>query len=73
MIGDDEVVDEVVEGGAQVVEAVADDEAKLCRDWLGESDVHELLAALTVETTVVIVCLSLSPLRNFRIKAVQVM
>jgi len=32
MMSDDEVINEVVESGAEVMETVADDEAKLCRD-----------------------------------------
>jgi hypothetical protein len=73
MAGDDEIVDEIVEGGAEVVETVADDEAKLCRDWLGEFDVHVhvLLAALAVGMTDVSACFSLAPLTTFRIKAIQ--
>jgi hypothetical protein len=73
MMGNDKIVDEIVEGRTEVVEAVADDKAKLCRDWLGESDVHELLAALAVDMTDVAVRFSFSPLANFRLKAVQVM
>ena len=72
MAGDDEIIDEIVEGGAEVVETVADDEAKLCRDWLGESDVHVLFAALAVGMTDVSVRFSLAPLTNFRIKTIQV-
>ena len=72
-VGESEIVDEVVEGGAEVVETVADNEAKLCRDWLGEFDVHELLTAFTIDMTDVSVRFSLSPLTNFRVKAVQVM
>ena len=71
MAGDDEIIDEIVEGGAEVVETVADDEAKLCRDWLGEFDVHVLLAALAVGMTDVSACFSLAPLTTFRIKAIQ--
>ena len=71
MAGDDEIVDEIVEGGAEVVETAADDEAKLCRDWLGEFDVHVLLAALAVGMTDVSVCFLLAPLTTFRIKAIQ--
>lgn len=72
MVGDDEIIDEIVEGGGGVVETVADDEAKLCRDWLGESDVHVLFAALAVGMTDVSVRFSLAPLTNFRIKTIQV-
>ena len=72
MAGDDEIIDEIVEGGAEVVETVADDEAKLCREWLGESDVHVLFAALAVGMTDVSVRFSLAPLTNFRIKTIQV-
>lgn len=72
MAGDDEIIDDIVEGGAEVVETVADDEAKLCRDWLGESDVHVLFAALTVSITEVSVRSSLAPLTNFRIKTILV-
>jgi hypothetical protein len=68
-----EFVGKVVKGGAEVVEAIPDDEAELYRDWLGESDVHDLLTALTVEMTIVSVRVSVSPLTNFRLKAVQVM
>ena len=71
MAGDNEIVDEIVEGGAEVVETGADDEAKLCRDWLGEFDVHVLLAALAVGMTDVSACFSLAPLTTFRIKAIQ--
>ena len=71
MAGDDEIVDEIVEGGAEVVETVADDEAKLYRDWLGEFDVHVLLAALAVAMTDVSACFSLAPFTTFRIKAIQ--
>ena len=42
-----------------MVETVADDEAKLGRDWLGESDVHVLFAALAVGMTDVSVRFSL--------------
>lgn len=73
MTGDNEIVDEIVQSGAEVVETVADDETQLCGDWLRESDVHELLAALAVDMTVVSVRLSLSPLTNLSVKSVQVM
>ena len=72
VVRDREFVGEVVERGAEVVETVADDEAELWRDWIGESDVHELLAALTVDMTVVSVRVSVSPLTNLRLKTVQV-
>lgn len=72
MAGDDEIIDEIVEGGGGVVETVADDEAKLGRDWLGESDVHVLFAALAVGMTDVSVRFSLAPLTNFRVKTIQV-
>lgn len=68
-----EFVGKVVESGAEVVETVPDDKAELCRDCLGESDVDELLTALTVEMTVVSVRVSISPLTNLRLKIVQVM
>jgi hypothetical protein len=72
MAGDDEIIDEIVEGGGGVVETVADDEAKLCRDWLGESEVYVLFAALAVGMTDVSVRFSLAPLTNFCIKTIQV-
>jgi hypothetical protein len=71
--GEREFVDEVVEGGAEVVEAVADAETELCRDGLGEFEAKELLAALSVEMTDVSVRFSLSPLANLRVETVQVM
>ncbi len=55
------------------METVAGKEAKLCRDWLGEFDVHVLLVALAVGTTDVLLRFSLAPLTNFRIKTIQVM
>ena len=70
MMSDDEVVNEVVKGGAEIMETVADDEAKLCGDWLGKPDVYELLAALAVDKTDVSVRFSLSPLKNLRVKCV---
>ena len=54
------------------METVADDESQLCGDWLGESDANALLAALTVEMTLVSVRVSLAPLANLRVKAIQV-
>ena len=70
---DSEFIGKVVESGAEVVETVADDEAKLCWNWLDESDVHELLAALAVNMTDVSVRFLLCPGTNFRVKAVQVL
>jgi hypothetical protein len=72
LMPDSEFVGEIVEGRAEVVEAVPDDEAEACRDWFGEFDVSELLAALTVDMTDVSVSMSLSPLTNLRVKSVQV-
>ncbi len=68
-----EFVDEVVEGRAEVVETVTDDKAELCRNGLGEFEVDELLAALSVKTIEISMRFSLSPLAHLRVKAVQMM
>jgi hypothetical protein len=71
-VGEREFVDEVIEGRAEIMEAIPDDETKLLRDGFREFEVDELLAALSVEMTNVSVRFSLSPLTNLRLKSVQV-
>jgi hypothetical protein len=71
-VGEREFVDEVIEGRAEIMEAIPDDETKLLRDGFREFEVDELLAALSVEMTNVSVRFFLSPLTNLRLKSVQV-
>lgn len=68
-----EFVDEVVESGTEVVQAIPDDEAELRWNGFREFEVDELLTALSVEMTDVSVRFSLSPLAHLRVEAVQVM
>ena len=72
-VSEGKLIDEAVESTSEAVEAVPDDEAELRRDGFGKSEVDELLTALSVEMTDVSVRLSLSPLTDLRLKAVQVM
>jgi hypothetical protein len=71
-VGEREFIDEVIEGRAEIMEAIPDDETKLLRDGFREFEIDVLLAARSVEMTNVSVRFSLSPLTNLRLKSVQV-
>ena len=72
-VGDSKFVGEIVEGGSEVVQTIADEEAKPNR-WLAEDfNPDELLACLRVEFVDNAVRVSFPPSSVFRLQALQVL
>src|SRR5215212_1884031 len=66
-VSEGEFVDKVVKSRPEVVEAVADNEAELGGRRLDESNLDELLVALTVDFHDIVVRVMRSPLTDLRI------
>lgn len=71
-VPDSQLVNEVVQGGAKVVQTISGDSGELRRYRLQEFDYHQLLASLEVEIMEEVVRLSLEPSSGFFFKALQV-
>jgi hypothetical protein len=73
LIGNGEFKDEVIERVAEVLETVADDEAKLGNGrWLEEFDPEDILRAINIGFGVSAVRVTFAPSSQFCIKALQV-